>query len=59
MGSGICRVKKALVHRDVNPVTSPGSGAMWDADTQGLYGKEGKNSCEGQLLEATSAAFYL
>lgn len=32
---------------------------MWDADTQGLYGKEGKNSCEGQLLEATSAAFYL
>lgn len=50
---------EALVYRDVYSVMSLGSRGMWDADTQGLYGKEEKNSCGGQLLEATSAAFYL
>lgn len=46
-GLGTRRVVEALVYRDVSPVMSLGSGGMWGADTQGLYGKEEKNLCGG------------
>lgn len=47
------------MYRDISPIMSKASAGMWDADMQGLYSKEEKNSCGGQRLETTSAAFCL
>lgn len=47
------------MYRDISPIMSKANAGVWDADMQGLYSKEEKNSCGGQQLETTSAAFCL